>query len=195
MNIRRASRIGNSQWIKLLIVLLMVTAAWHGSSAAYIHAKASLAQYLMAHAWQQTLTGKPKVTPWPWADTWPIARLTIPSRQQSLIVMAGATGRTLAFGPGHIDGTALPGANGTSVIGGHRDTHFEFLKDLQIGEQISIQNQHGYTSHYEIHNLQVADISSDQLLVTNEENALVLVTCYPFRCNLRWRPLALSSLR
>ncbi len=46
-------------------------------------------------------TGAP-VKPWPWADTHPVARLIAPAQDADVLVLAGASGRTLAFGPGHL---------------------------------------------------------------------------------------------
>ena len=55
------------------------------------------------------------------------------------MVLAGASGRTLAFGPGHVDGTPLPGEHGNAVVSGHRDTHFAFLRDLRCGDVLEVQ--------------------------------------------------------
>ena len=40
---------------------------------------------------------------WPWADTWLIARLVVPSLAIDQIVLEGTYGRTLDFGPGHVE--------------------------------------------------------------------------------------------
>ena len=80
--------------------LLLAFGLWHLGQAGYIAAKAELAQYLMQRSWQQTLAGARAVKPWPWADTWPVARLT--AADVDLFVLAGADGRALAFGPGQI---------------------------------------------------------------------------------------------
>src|SRR4051812_40905646 len=111
--------------------LLFALGAWHFSQGLYIHAKALLAQLLMHRAWQRALAGEPRAKPWPWADTWPVARLTIAGQGVDVFVLAGANGRALAFGPGHVFGTPLPGEPGNSVIGGHRDTHLAFLRHLK----------------------------------------------------------------
>lgn len=52
-------------------------------------------------------------------------------------------GRTLAFGPGHLSGTAPPGAIGNAVISGHRDTHFAFLSALRVGDGIVVEGRDG----------------------------------------------------
>ena len=41
----------------------------------WIHGKALLAQTLLQRAWAQTQVRGESVKPWPWADTWPVARL------------------------------------------------------------------------------------------------------------------------
>ena len=78
-----------------------------------IYLKAELAQYLLLEkAWTRTLQGENQVKPWPWADTWPVARLQLPKYGIDLIVLSGASGRTLAFGPGHVSTSAQPGTKG-----------------------------------------------------------------------------------
>lgn len=153
--------------------------AW--SNALYIHAKAQLAQYLIADAWQQTLDTGGTHNPWSWADTWPLARLQHQPTHTDLFVLAGASGTSLAFGPGHLDGTAQPGQQGTSVIGGHRDTHFAFLEHVRVGEELRIQNEEGKWLHYKITELTVKDSRIDTLYTRPGESELLLITCYPFR--------------
>jgi len=50
----------------------------------------------------------------------PLALLTIEDRK--LYVLEGAGKLELRKGPGHLAGTALPGAPGNCIIAGHRDT-------------------------------------------------------------------------
>ena len=98
----------------------------------WLYAKAQLAQVLLERAWVRTLHGEQNVKPWSWADTWPVARLEFPRQHRSYIVLAGASGRTLAFGPGHVDGTAAPEEIGNCVISAHRDTQFRVLRDANL---------------------------------------------------------------
>jgi hypothetical protein len=46
-------------------------------------------------------------------------------------ILAGASGRNLAFGPTHVSSKSIPGEKGNSVIIGHRDTQFNSLKRRQ----------------------------------------------------------------
>ena len=111
-----------------VVAALLCLGFWQFGQGAYIPAKAWLAQELMQRAWDRASAGEERVAPWPWADTWPVARLTAEARGVDLIVLAGGSGRTLAFGPGHLSASAMPGDIGNAVIGGHRDTHFQFLR-------------------------------------------------------------------
>jgi len=111
-------------------------------AGAWIPVKADLAQQLLDRAWTATVEGsagqRAPQRPWPWADTWPVARLTLPTSGRALTVLAGASGRNLAFGPALMDGSAPLGAPGVSVIAGHRDTHFSALGKLSIGDRFTL---------------------------------------------------------
>jgi sortase A len=118
--------------------------------------------------------------PWPWADTWPVARLTAKSGDVNLIVLAGGSGRTLAFGPGHLSASALPGEVGNSVIAGHRDTHFSFLRDIEIGDSVLVERIGGRKHLYKVIGIDVVDSRRGSLLLDTDAAILSLVTCYPF---------------
>jgi sortase A len=159
---------------------LIALGLWQGGEAAYIEAKAWLAQDLLDSAWSDTLGGAQQVKPWPWADTWPVALLTVPDLGVERIVLAGASGRTLAFGPAHLDGTAPAGATGHAVLTGHRDTHFRFLRDLTPGMALRVQRPDGTWRGYRVAATEVLDARSARLTAAAGGAHLTLVTCYPF---------------
>lgn len=162
-----------------LALALVVTGVWQAGGGLYIHAKAALAQALLDSAWRRSRAGE-AVRPWPWADTWPVARLRVPRLQIDQVVLAGASGRTLAFGPGHMDGTALPGAAGNSVLGGHRDTHFRFLARLKPGDEIEVEPARGAARRFRVTGARVADQAQAGIELAPDRPRLTLVTCYPF---------------
>ena len=153
---------------------------WQLGQGAYIPAKAWFAQELMQRAWNRSEHGAVRARPWPWADTWPVARLKLPEREVDLIVLAGGTGRTLAFGPGHMSASALPGERGNVVIAGHRDTHFQFLQDVEPGEVLTVESHRGSSFLYEVVDVDIVDSRSGGLLLDADTSMLSLVTCYPF---------------
>jgi sortase A len=159
---------------------LLLAAVYQGTAAGLIEAKAWLAPVLIERAWQRTLSGAGWTKPWPWADTWPVARLRVPALGIDLPVLAGDGGHALAFAPGHSLSSATPGAAGRAVIGGHRDTHFAFLRDLTPGERLQLQLPTGEWRHYRVDGGRVVDIRRQALRVQRGRESLLLVTCYPF---------------
>ncbi len=164
----------------ILAGLLIAVGCWQLGQSAYLHGKAWLAQRLLSQAWAETLTGQQQVRPWPWADAWPVARLSVPDLAVDQIVLSNASGRSLAFAPGHVIGTARPGAAGHILIGGHRDTHFAFLADLAPGMEVRLQDAQGQWRSYRIDHRMVLDHRSARLATSGAPSRLTLVTCYPF---------------
>jgi sortase A len=153
---------------------------WQLGQGAYIPAKAWVAQELMQRAWRKAQDGDAGVPPWPWADTWPVARLSAKGGDIELIVLEGGSGRTLAFGPGHLSVSALPGEPGNSIIAGHRDTHFQFLQFMRRGESIMIEMANGKNHLYQVTDIDVVDSRRGSILIDTDAPMLSLVTCYPF---------------
>lgn len=147
---------------------------------AWIPAKAGLAQVLLHHSWERARTGEARPAPWPGADTWPIARLTAPIRGRTVYVLAGASGRTLAFGPGHVAGTARPGTLGNAALAGHRDTHFAFLKELEPDEPLLVETVDGAVHRYRVTGARVVHESETWVLAPVADKTLTLITCHPF---------------
>ncbi|MCU7937732.1 MAG: class GN sortase [gamma proteobacterium symbiont of Bathyaustriella thionipta] len=163
-----------------IFYLLLITAIGLIANGGYIFAKAQLAQYLISDAWDKTLSGNTQVKPWSWADTWPVAKLQFQNKAVSFYVLNGANGASLPFGPGHLTGSAFPGDSGSSIIAGHRDTHFELLQHIDLDEKIKIQTREGYIVWYQVNSIHIADSRKQTLEVTENSEKLILVTCYPF---------------
>lgn len=165
---------------KFFGALLLIGSVALFSQSAYIYAKAEVAQLLLERAFQQALlTGKP-VKAWSWADTRPVARLKIERLNAEAIVLKGASGEALAFGPALLDETARIGEAGTSVIAAHRDTHFAFLKDVKQGDVISLTRDDGLSFYYRVTGMRVADADQSGIDRHAAGFHLVLSTCYPF---------------
>lgn len=161
--------------LPLCIALLGISLLLNGS---YMQAKAWLAQYLIESAWQHALlTPNEKVRPWFYADGYVTAQLNWPTQQQRLTILAGASGRNLAFAPGHfLPSGELSSDNGV-LIAGHNDTHFAFLKNVKVGESFSMQLQNGQVVHYQVRSVRVIHQHEQAFLM---QPGLYLLTCYPF---------------
>jgi sortase A len=163
-----------------VILALGMIGLWQIGEGLYIHAKARLAQALIARAWVASREAAAPVRPWPWADTYPVARLRVPAHDIDLYVLEGDSGRSLAFGPGHMTRTALPGQAGNAVISAHRDTHFAFLKDLRAGEELQVELPVAPTRRYRVRDTAVVNQNAMAITGDTRTPTLTLVTCYPF---------------
>ncbi len=149
----------------------------------YMGGKSMMAQMLLENSWQQALKTGHAPPPWPWMDTRPLARISVPALGKSAIILDTDSGQALAFGPVHVKGSARPGAAGTSVIAAHKNTHFAFLKDMRKGERINIQTRDGHIYTYEVLSAEIIDSRLGGVSLASETepgSELVLVTCYPF---------------
>lgn len=146
---------------------------------AYIHAKALLAQVLLDRAFAETLATGREVKPWSWADTWPVARISVKRLNASAIVLAGSSGQALAFGPGHVERTADAGERGVAVYSAHRDTHFRFLKDVKIDDEIVVTRQDGRAFRYRVNETSVVRFDVSGIDPITDRFELVLSTCWP----------------
>ena len=108
-----------------------------------------------------------------------VCRLLIPRLDAHLFVVEGTDQKDLRMGPGHMQGSALPGTRGNCIIAGHRDTHFRILKDVRKGDDIILQTRTG-DFHYRVSRMKVVSPSNREPLQPTAGRVLSLITCYPF---------------
>ena len=159
-------------------ILALLGAALFGQGA-WIHVKALLAQVLLERAFAASLSTGHAVKPWPWADTWPVARIEVPRLHRSTIVLAGSSGQALAFGPGHVERTPEAGELGTAVYSAHRDTHFAFLADVRIGDAIRVTRRDGHVFAFQVTGTSVVRWDASGIDADADGRQLVLSTCWP----------------
>jgi sortase A len=107
------------------------------------------------------------------------AKLLIPRLNAELYIVEGDDARELRRAPGHLIGSALPGARGNCVIAGHRDTHFRILKDIRDGDDIILKTPHGQYL-YRVHATKIVSTKTIAVLEPTPDPQLSLITCYPF---------------
>jgi sortase A len=175
--------------LSIAIATLVAAGGLALGSGGYLYGKAQVGQWLLHRAWLRTqASGKP-IAPWPWADTQPQARLLAPAQHVDLLVLAGASGRTLAWGPAHLDNSAAVGAAGNAVVSGHRDTHFRFLASVAIGDSLVIERADGNRIVYRVSDIAIADARALAIPRDTERPTLTLITCYPFDAVVPGGPL------
>ena len=171
--------------LRLLCALLLITGACLTGRALYMRAKAELAGILVRRAWEQSMQPGTPRAPWPWADTHPVARIRIPRLDYDEIVLEGASPRTLAFGPAHLLNGAGLGEPGNLVLAGHRTSWFKPLENIAEGDTIQIEWFDAYHGGlrdrtYTVNTISVVEPQDTALLAPTAEDALTLITCYPF---------------
>lgn len=145
----------------------------------WIHAKAALAQVLLERAFAQSLASGQPAKPWPWMDTWPVARIEVPRLGQSAIALESVSGQALAFGPGHVSGTPAAGEAGTAVYAAHRDTQFAFLGQLAAGDEIRVTRRDGAVVRFRVTRMRVVMWDASGIDAAAPGHHLVLSTCWP----------------
>ena len=163
----------------LSLFLIFLSLLLFGNSI-YIYAKAQVAQVLLERAFSQSLVSGKPVKAWSWADTYPVARIRVDRIGAEAIVLQGASGEALAFGPALLNETSRPGERGTSVMAAHRDTHFAFLQNVKLGDLISVTRDDGLQFTYRSTAMRVVEANNSGIDAHAAGFHLVLSTCYPF---------------
>jgi sortase A len=96
-------------------------------------------------------------------------------------VVQGVGVEDLKKGPGHYDGTPMPGQPGNAAIAGHRTTYgapFFRLDELDTGDPILVSTPQG-SFRYEVSSKEVVSPSHVEVLDNTGDNRLTLTTCNP----------------
>jgi sortase A len=109
------------------------------------------------------------------------ATIEIPKIEANLPVYFGDTLEILKNGVGHSSGSYFPGEGGSIVYMGHNSKNvFRRFSELEIGDTITVTTDYGkYT--YQIYDMKlVNETDIDALPIQDEEEILMVYTCYPF---------------
>lgn len=125
-----------------------------------------------------------------------LGRVEIPRLHLAAIVREGADAGVLSRAVGHVPSTALAGQRGNFAIAAHRDTLFRALKDIRIGDVVTVDTTKERYS-YEVFSTRIvkptevsvlradggfAPARRNQLMnvADRPDHLLTMITCYPF---------------
>jgi len=108
-----------------------------------------------------------------------IGRIDIERLGVSVLVVEGTNSKALRRGVGHVEGTAYPGERGNVGLAGHRDSYFRPLRKIESGDKIRLQTPDGRFV-YEVDSTLIVSPHRGDLLESDNDARLTLVTCYPF---------------
>jgi sortase A len=106
-------------------------------------------------------------------------RIELPRLSVSALVAEGTDAATLNVAVGHLPGSAFPGEAGNVALAGHRDTFFRGLADARPGDLVRLDTPDGSFS-YLVERLFVVSPDRVDVLASEGDATLTLVTCYPF---------------
>jgi len=106
--------------------------------------------------------------------------LYIPAINAELAIVEGTDPNDLEKGVGHYKDSYYPDENGQIVLSGHRDTVFRKLGELKLTDILEVQMPYG-NYQYEITHTKIVDADDTSIItLQNDEEELILTTCYPF---------------
>jgi sortase A len=111
----------------------------------------------------------------------PLGRIGIMRMGVDFVFVSGTGTRSLKKGPGHYDGSAMPGLPGTVAIAGHRTTYsapFRRMNRLRRGDKVTLTMPYARFT-YRVEGLRVVLPDNTGVLEHVRHNRLVLTTCTP----------------
>lgn len=108
-----------------------------------------------------------------------IGEMNIPRLGLKTIIAQGESSKVLRRAVGHLRETPLPGEPGNVALAGHRDGFFRPLRNIRLGDAISLNTLDGEFV-YQVESTEVVLPSDVRVLQPSRENTLTLVTCFPF---------------
>ena len=109
----------------------------------------------------------------------PLAILRIPKLKFEVAVFEGTDELILNRGVGRIAGTAGIGDSGNIGIAGHRDGFFRCLKDVAVGDIITLSSPSD-SATYAVDQIEIVAPEDVRVLAPRASPSVTLVTCYPF---------------
>ncbi len=181
---------------RISLFLLVLAGILLIGQGAVIPVKAALAQVLLDQAFSRSVSSHAPIAPWPWADSAPIARITVPRLNVKQIVLSGGSGEAMAFGPTLMPGSAKLGGGGTAVLAAHRDTHFRFLEALRPGDVVVLEGIDGGSTSYRVSRAEVLRYDRFGIDRRAALPKIALTTCWPFDSDTPgpWRYVVTAGL-
>ncbi len=170
-----------SKWGSLIIGIAISVTAWQFTQGNIVSAQAWVAQNLLHTAWLRAQASGRRVEPWPWANAWPLARLSVPHLKLEEVVLNQASNDGLsAFALGHSKNSVLPGELGNSVLNiQNRETFNKFLKQLKPGDTLVLESLGSGSWNYQVSAIYIVDKTDTYLVSPSLNRRLTLVSCYP----------------
>jgi len=152
------------------------------AKASLMPIKAFIGQHYLEVAWQESLRTNKLSKPWGSADFYTIGELTVPRLKISRVILSSVSGEALAWGIGRVNNIKPKSSSGRVILAGHRDSHMEFMYDLNVGDKIQLIMADGLMQTYIISKIGITNKPELEIPESiNKKNSLILTTCWPLK--------------
>jgi len=169
---------------KLFIAIgcsLMFLGIFGIAKASFMPIKAIIGQHYLEAAWQESLRNNRLSKPWRSADFYMIGELKVPRLKISRVILNSVSGEAMTWGIGRITNLSNATNKQPIILAGHRDSHMQFMSELNIGDIIELRMSDGLLKTYIISGAEVSDKPKVALSPTSlGSKSLILTTCWPF---------------
>ncbi|MCK5877702.1 MAG: sortase [Candidatus Marithrix sp.] len=166
------------QWGSIFFIIAMSLAIWQLDRGHNI--RAWISHNLLHTAWVRTQSSGRQFEPWPWANTWPLARVFVPHLNLEKIVLSNVNDGMSVFALGYSENSVLPGEPGNSVLNiVHRNTLVNFLQLLELGDMLVLESLRSGSWHYQVSAIYIVSKTETHLVEPSLNRRLTLIGCYP----------------
>lgn len=143
--------------------------------------KAIIGQHYLEVAWKESLKNNKLSKPWKSADFYMIGELKVPKLKVSRVILNSVSGEAMAWSIGRVANFNHALDKQPIILAGHRDSHMQFMSELNVGDKIELTMSDGVLKTYIISGTEVSDKPEVALSpVTLGSESLILTTCWPF---------------
>jgi sortase A len=151
------------------------------TKASLMPIKAIIGQHYLEVAWKESLKSNKLSKPWKSADFYMIGELKVPKLKVSRVILNSVSGEAMAWSIGRVANFNHALDKQPIILAGHRDSHMQFMSELNIGDKIELMMSDGVLKTYIISGTEVSDKTEVALSpVTLGRESLILTTCWPF---------------
>ena len=151
------------------------------TKASLMPIKAIIGQHYLEVAWKESLKSNKLSKPWKSADFYMIGELKVPKLKVSRVILNSVSGEAMAWSIGRVTNLNRALDKQPIILAGHRDSHMQFMSELNIGDKIELTMSDGLMTTYIISGTEVSDKSEVALSpVSLGRESLILTTCWPF---------------
>jgi sortase A len=151
------------------------------AKASFMPIKAIIGQHYLEAAWQESLRNNRLSKPWKSADFYMIGKLRVPKLKVSRVILNSVSGEAMAWSIGRVTNLSHALNKQPIILAGHRDSHMQFMSELNVGDKIELTMSDGLLKTYIISGTEVSNKPEVALSpISLSRESLVLTTCWPF---------------